>query len=34
MYGKNVFRESLMKRIKEINLKEDQKSIKYKEYIR
>lgn len=34
MYGKNVFRESLLRRIQEIGLKQERKGIKYVEYIR
>lgn len=34
MYGREVFRESLQKRIKELDLKEQQKIIKYEEYLK
>lgn len=34
MYGKDVFRESLLKRIKDLRLRQERKSIKYEEYIR
>ena len=34
MYGKTVFRDSLMKRIKELSLRQERKTIKYEEYFR
>lgn len=34
MYGREVFRQSLQKRIVELDLKQEQKIIKYEEYLK